>query len=123
MHLAELFAGPMAVDALPEAFAGREFVHFVDNNGVLGSIVKGYSSVDDSLKVVCHYWLRAPANRICSYVDRVDSPANIAEDPSTLNVKGAMACLGAQYCPPCLDHLNSPAPVRDHRMARRFRAS
>ena len=91
----------------------RHVIHFVDNNGALGALVKGYSSVEDCIKLSSDYWLRAAARRVFLYVDRVESKSNVSDEPSRLKTNGLMHELGAVFDEPNLSYLDSPAPDRD----------
>lgn len=51
IHLVEHFAGPVALDRWSDMLADREVIHFVDNSAALGALVKGYSSVEDCVKI------------------------------------------------------------------------
>jgi hypothetical protein len=110
--LVELFAGPVALDTWSTKLANRHIIHFVDNNGALGALVKGYSKVEDCIKLASDYWLRAASHRVFTYVDRVESKSNLSDGPSRFYVEHLEA-LGATFVEPNLTYLSSPAPPRD----------
>ena len=98
----ELFAGPVALDTFQEFLHEQPLLHFIDNNGALGALVKGYSNSTDTIRLVADYWLRM--GKLCSfaYLDRVESSSNIADDPSRLNLHDTLPSMGAEYIPPVL---------------------
>jgi len=75
--------------------------------------VKGYSSVEDCIKLSSDYWVRAAARRVFLYVDRVESKSNVSDEPSRLKTDGLMHELGAVFDEPNLSYLDSHAPDRD----------
>ena len=110
--LVELFAGPVALDTWSAKLANRHVIHFVDNNGALVALVKGYSKVGDCIKIASDYWLRAASHRVFTYVDRVESKSNLSDGPSRFDVK-LVESLGAKFIEPNLTYLGCPAPPRN----------
>ena len=88
-------------------------IHFVDNSAALACMVKGYSKVQDSVKIACDYWLRVASLKAFVFCDRVESKSNLSDDPSRLNVGGVMEQLGAQLIHPNLEYLDLGQPDRD----------
>jgi len=102
IQLVELFAGPVALDTFADEIRDQPVIHFVDNNGALGSLVKGYSNKIDTIQLVAEYWIRAAALKAYMYIDRVESDSNISDDPSRMNVEGVMEHHKAEYRSPKL---------------------
>eukprot|EP00966_Prymnesium_polylepis_P089224 2065588-Prymnesium_polylepis.2 len=48
----EVMAGVAAYTSLPEQLRGRDVVHFIDNTDALFGMAKGYSSDDDSARMI-----------------------------------------------------------------------
>jgi len=113
IHLVELFAGPLALDTWASRLRNRHVIHFVDNSAALGALVKGYSKVQNCIKLASDYWLRAAAHRIYVFIDRVKSKSNISDEPSRLEFSKLMVELGASWVEPNLSLLAERAPARD----------
>ena len=75
--------------------------------------MKGYSKVQDCIKISSDYWLRAAAARMYVYLDRVESKSNVSDDPSRLCCDELMAKLHAVWDEPNLKFLGSPFPHRN----------
>ena len=58
------------------------WLHFVDNNGALATLVKGSASVNSDEVILGYTWSLIATRRIWAYFDRVDTHANIADIPS-----------------------------------------
>ena len=67
---------------VPEVFAGREVLHFIDNTAAVFGIAKGYSSKPDSAKII--HAFHALNSRVAANIEFrwVASEANIADLPS-----------------------------------------
>ena len=74
---------------------------FIDNDGVLGSVIKGSSKSPETNLAVGKMWLDLASNDVGFYAARVESKANISDGPSRLEF-GEMAWLGATYVEPSL---------------------
>ena len=74
---------------------------FIDNQGVLRSILKGSSRHPEMNMGVGKFWLDMAQFQIACYVGRVESSANIADGPSR-NEFELLTALSAVYVPPKL---------------------
>ena len=80
---------------------------FNDNDGALGSLLKGSSAPIDMSNVVGYTWLMVNKLSVSMLLGRVESGANIADGPSR-NQLMYMQSLGASYVPAVLpDWLHS----------------
>ena len=80
--MTETLAAPVAIMTWRERLANRSSFVFVDNNGALAALVKGYSGQLDGSELIAFFWVLAARCRISLFLDRVPSPANIADGPS-----------------------------------------
>ena len=96
INQAEALACLLGPHNWPEAFRGRDVMHYVDNTSALTGCIKGGSGVEDSN---CIFQLHALqlAELSCRYwVEFVESAANPADEPSRLLGPGSVSCsLGA----------------------------
>lgn len=61
---------------------GQRLVHFIDNDSARDSLIKGYSPVIESGRLVGASWLLDAELQIYSWFARVPSEANISDGPS-----------------------------------------
>ena len=114
IYLVELFAGPLALATFHKFLSDMDVIHFVDNNPALGALVKGYSNKSDAIRVVADYWLRAAAQKLSPYIDRVESKSNVSDEPSRPDVTQClMRDLKARFVPPALHVLKLQEESRD----------
>jgi len=73
------------------------WLHFVDNNGALGGLVKGSASIHSDEVILGYTWSQIARRRVWAYFDRVDTESNIADIPSRQPVKKMVALLGMPY--------------------------
>ena len=99
IQLVELFAGPVAWDTFAPELTGVNVVHWVDNNSALGALVKGYSNVEDSVRLIGDYWIRVAKARAQCYIDRVESKSNPSDEPSRMKFDGLLTELRAKHVP------------------------
>ena len=64
------------------------WIHFIDNNGALGSLVNGSSSVEEHDVVVGCTWALIAELNVLAWFDRVDSKSNPVDGLSRKNFKG-----------------------------------
>ena len=76
-------------------------IGFIDNDGVLASLVKGSARPPEVNTGIGHLWLDFAADGVSFIGARVESKANIADEPSRSR-HGTLASLGAVFVPPRL---------------------
>ena len=64
------------------------WIHFIDNNGALGSLVNGSSSVDQQDIIIGHTWELIARLGVLSWFDRVDSKSNPVDGLSRKDFSG-----------------------------------
>ena len=64
------------------------WIHFIDNNGALGALVKGSSSVHEQGVIVGATWSRVAQLRAMPWFDRVDSSSNPVDGLSRKDFSG-----------------------------------
>ena len=74
---------------------------FVDNDGVLGAILKGSSRAPEVNIAVGHLWLALAQQSVGLHVARVESGANVSDGP-TREEFGDLQRLGAVWVEPVL---------------------
>ena len=60
----------------PELLQNALWIHFIDNNSALGSLVKGSASVTQQDLVVGHTWALVARIGVLPWFDRVDTHSN-----------------------------------------------
>ena len=80
---------------------GSRWTSFVDNQGVLGAILKGGSGAPEVNMAVGHLWLDLAAFAVDLRVARVESKANVADGPSREDLS-ELDRLKAHYVDPVL---------------------
>ena len=60
-------------------------IHFIDNNGALGSLVRGSASVHEQDIIIGETWSRIAELKALSWFDRVDSGSNPVDGLSRKN--------------------------------------
>lgn len=69
----------------PDILARSAVTVFVDNNGVLGSVIRGSSKASEINLAVGRWWLQAAKLDCAPYFARVTSAANISDGPSRMD--------------------------------------
>ena len=64
------------------------WIHFIDNNGALGALVKGSASVHEQDLVIGETWARIAVLRVLVWFDRVDSASNPVDGLSRKDFSG-----------------------------------
>ena len=72
----------------PELLRGALWIHFIDNNSALGSLVKGSASVTQQDLVVGHTWARVAQLKVLPWFDRVDTHSNPVDGLSRKDFSG-----------------------------------
>ena len=80
---------------------GSALLAFIDNDGVLGSILRGSSRAPEVNIAVGHLWLEVAACCIAPYFGRVESKANLADGPTRADMANLQQ-LGASFVVPRL---------------------
>ena len=77
-----MLAGVAAYTSRPEQFRDRDVIHFIDNQGALTGLAKGYSRDVDSARLISVFHTMNAAVRANVWFEYVPSAANIADLPS-----------------------------------------
>jgi len=97
----EMLAVMLMVGTCGDLVAGSALVVFIDNDGVLGTLIKGGRKSPEQNLAAGRFWIWAARTNTAVYLARVESKANIADGPT----RGACAdleALGAVRIDPCL---------------------
>jgi hypothetical protein len=78
----ELLAAVAVYYSLPSLFIDRHIIHWVDNTSAVAGLIRGYSGVPDSARIVHAFWALAAALGLDVWFEYVPSEANIADAPS-----------------------------------------
>ena len=97
----EMLGVALAWGTYSDILKGTRWTSFVDNQGVLGAILKGGSGAPEVNMAVGHLWLDLAAYAVDLHVARVESKANISDGPSRDDFE-EIARLGARYVDPVL---------------------
>ena len=103
----ELLAAPFGLETWRPLLQNRPLLLFIDNDSAASNLVKGYSPKLDSCAIVGHFWLVAKYQTMI-YIDRVESKANLADEPSRQS-NSLLLRLGAIWTDPNLDSLAAPS--------------
>ena len=72
----------------PWLFRNALWIHFIDNNSALGSLVKGSASVLQQEVIVGHTWSLIAELRTLAWFDRVDTDSNPVDGLSRKDFSG-----------------------------------
>ncbi|KAJ1629932.1 hypothetical protein T492DRAFT_1144838 [Pavlovales sp. CCMP2436] len=94
-------------------FINRQIIHFLDNTSSVAGLLKGYSSIPDSARIVHAFWAIAAALGLDVWFQYVPSEANIADAPSRadcshLHAIGSVSC---EFVLPPIDAWRSSSEV------------
>lgn len=78
----ELLAATACYYSLPDIFRDRDVVHFVDNTSAIAALIKGYSGVPDSARIVHAFHSLNAGLRMNVWFQYVASKANVSDLPS-----------------------------------------
>ena len=78
----EAIAAPISLQTWKSKLQGQQIIHFIDNDAVASSLVRGYSAKTDSTWIINEYWSLAASIGADIYIDRVESKSNLADGPS-----------------------------------------
>jgi hypothetical protein len=98
----ELLGAVAVYYSLPAVMIGRQVLHFVDNTSALFGLIKGYSSVSDSSRIVHAFWALATGLQCEVWFEYVPSEANIADSPSRGDTSHVEATYASVACPTLL---------------------
>ena len=99
IEMMEMLAPLLALGTWPDAFVQVAWTAYVDNQGVLHSMLKGSSLTDDLNSVVGAMWHHSAASQTCLFVERVESKANMVDGPTRHDFSAAVR-LAADFCSP-----------------------
>jgi len=94
---AELLPVLLAKTTWPDRFANRANITFIDNDSARFGLIRGYSPILDSSRIINESWLADARLGAASWFSRVPSASNIADAPSRLDFKEVSAYPGATY--------------------------
>ena len=94
----EILAAVYVYLSVPQLVAGELIIHMVDNTSAIFSLVRGYSSKEDSAALVNIFHLVCAVIRPEVLWDYIESKANVADLPSRLEFEYLLA-LGATFFP------------------------
>ena len=97
----ELLAIPLAFETFVSLVQGALCTIFVDNDGVLGGLIRGSCVATDLNQAIGNLWLDIARLQIGLHAVRVESKANIADGP-TREFLSLLGELGASFVPPKL---------------------
>ena len=82
IYQGELLAALSATHCCEGALRGQRFVHFVDNQKALSSLVGGCAPDDDSGAITCLYQLAVARANARVWFEHVESPAIVSDGAS-----------------------------------------
>ena len=97
----ELVAIPMLLATFPDLLSDAQLNLFVDNDGVLGAMLKGTACPVDMCNRIGSTWLTINHMRLSLLLGRVESAANVADAPSRDSLD-LLLRLGAKFRSPRL---------------------
>ena len=97
---AELYPLLIARLTWSESLAGRKVLYFVDNESARLAMVKAYSPVLASLKLICQALAWDYSNESSAWFARVPTASNIADAPSRMVLSKLLREMGAEVVPP-----------------------
>ena len=104
----EALAAPISLSTWKAKLKNRQLLHFIDNDAVASSLVKGYSPKADSTWIINEYWSLAASIGADIYIDRVESKSNLADGPSRFLLHEIQS-MGATALTPVFSTFNSSA--------------
>ena len=78
----EAIAAAGAYTSMPDVFAGRDVLHFIDNTNALYGLAKGYSAAPDMVRVIRSFHIGNIIGQANVWFNYVASKANVADLPS-----------------------------------------
>ena len=96
----ELLAPVLALGTWGDKMADTLWTAWIDNQGVLHSLLRGSSVADDLNTLIGRMWMVLAKIQCDLSVMRVESKANIADGPTRKDFS-EIAALGAKFHPPC----------------------
>ena len=112
INFLEMLAVLLFVTTFQNIICGTAAFVFIDNNGVLGSLLKGSSSAPEANMLTGRIWLHAAEWSWAPIWARVESAANIADGPSRRDFTHVES-IGAELVAPVLPQWLSPLWVLD----------
>lgn len=95
--------GPMVVATMwPELLHGMLWIHFIDNDAALSSIVRGSSSVAAGDAIISWTWLSVMDLKAWLWIDRVASKSNPVDGLSRGRKDGPWKCVENAWIDPAL---------------------
>ena len=90
----ELLAATACYYSCPDIFRDRDVVHFIDNTSAIAALLKGYSGVPDSARIVHAFHSLNAGLRVRPWFQYVASKANVSDLPSRGDNEELMDVLG-----------------------------
>ena len=97
----ELLAPILAWATFRVELQGRLWTAFIDNQGVVHNLLRSTAASENASYLTGRFWLELATSETALYVQRVESKANVADDP-TRNSTIFLQKLGAQWREPML---------------------
>ena len=108
----ELLAAVAVYWSVPE-LRGRDVIHWIDNQGAIAALVKGYSRAPDSVQILHAFVVFTMALGLAIWFEYVPSAANIADLPSRLDfvLLQSMGAVEVPFIFPPFPAWDAPASV------------
>ena len=78
----EILAAVCVYYSAPEWFEDRDVIHWIDNSSAIMALIKGYSGMPDSARLVHAFYLLMYRLRTRVWFEHVVSDANVSDMPS-----------------------------------------
>ena len=78
----EILAAVAVYYSWPKLFEGRDVIHWIDNSSAIMALIKGYSGMPDSARLVHAYYLMMYKLGTRVWFEHVVSDANVSDLPS-----------------------------------------
>lgn len=108
---AEIFPVLVAKLTWKDKLAGRRVICFLDNESAKIALIRSYSPVVASLRIVMEVSAWDYSNQCSSWYSRVPTCCNVADDPSCMLISEYLQSLGAKIVKPVLPNGKAPAKV------------
>ena len=92
----EILAAVAVYSSCPDLVRDRDVIHWIDNTSAMMALIKGFSSLPDSARLVHAHNLLVHPLRCRVWFEHVVSEANVADMPSRLDFEYLLGTLGSQ---------------------------
>ena len=94
----ELLAALVPYLSRPDIFGGARVIHWVDNSSAVAALAAGYSGVPDSARLVHAFHATAAGLGTAVWFEYVRTKANVADEPSRVNLGEGIWDCGLDDC-------------------------